>query len=133
MSSYRYEPIEVAPLRLSDVTDETSRFDKLLAAPSDHSLLIMWAVTCVSTGLVVLSCLLILFAILRKREVRSLPFNCYVVFLVIPDLLLALLCFLNCFLNLAVGHFYSEWWCRFQAFYHVAGGTPSSGFLRLYS
>ena len=41
MSSYRYEPIEIAPLCSSDITDETSRFDKLLGAPfgqraSDH-------------------------------------------------------------------------------------------------
>ena len=122
---HRYEPIAVAPLRLVDVTDETARMDKLLAAPTDRALKIMWAITCVSTSLVVLSCLLVLFAILRKRTVRSLPFNLYVVFLVLPDLVLAALCFLNCALNFSVGHYYSEWWCRFQTFYHVAGGKCS--------
>lgn len=110
-------PINEPLLGLDEISNSTSYFDVILAAPSVASLRMMWITTVLLTPIIFVTCTMVFVAILRNDELRSSPFNYYLLFLLAPDILLAIFCTLSCFMNAIYGHVVNEFWCRFQSIY----------------
>lgn len=62
----------------------------------------------------------------RQTRRRKTPFNLYLVFLMIPDLVFTGFCGMVCFMNAAKGSYYSHSMCYFQAWFVIFGFTGSS-------
>jgi len=114
-------PLGQPPLRQWEVNENTTRYERLQAAPSDHDLVLMWSLWMAINVVVAVIVALVLFSILLHRKARSNPFNIFLVFLMVPDFLFSACCALSCLLNALVGHYWSAAMCQFQAFYVVLG------------
>ena len=110
----------VPELRRWDLNESSStRFDRLVAAPTDYELKIMWLIW----GIVAIICsvyiTVICLGILLNRETRKSSFNVYLLFLMFPDWCMALLCGIVDFRNFRHGGFTSMTLCNFEAWYLV--------------
>lgn len=114
-------PLNVPPLRVWDLNENSTRYDRIVAAPSDEALFRMWVIWSVLNYVVSAFVFIVFFGILSDRKARRSPFNLYLIFLMIPDILFAFTCAITCTLNAIVGHFYSVPVCKFQSFYVVFG------------
>ena len=113
--------------RDSELNANNTRYDNYVAGGSDRERYIQWTVYSSIALSGTAFCLLVFVSILRKPSVRRKPFNLYLVFLIIPDLVFSFFCGVNCAVNAARGDYASEGWCRFQVFYCVWGiGTSRS-------
>ena len=123
--------IGTAPANYSDIhemkfsedeLDETNtRYDGYAAGGSDHDRHVQWIVFASISLAVSAFVLLVLTSILTKKSVRRNPFNLFLVFLMVPDLVFSLVCGINCSLNAARGGYVSANWCRFQVVYCIWG------------
>lgn len=109
-------------LRRWDLNSNSTRYDRLRAAPSDHDLRIMWITW--SVILFVMSCVtfVLLIAIgTAPAKVRKNAFNTYLFYLVMPDFLFSVGAFITATSNAIVGHYISDWMCQVQHFYLAVG------------
>ena len=113
-----YKPHEVQ-YRYKDLPSNHTRFDSLLAAGSQQERMITWWSYAVISMFVSAFVLLLLISIVIKPKVRKNPFNLFLIFLIIPDFVLALICGITCILNIRRHEFVSERWCYAQAFYCI--------------
>ena len=116
------------PLRLWELNDNSTRYDRLVAAPSDDDLRLMWILWATLASVVTIFVLTEFLAILFSPvpSTRRNPFNVYLLYLMVPDLWFAAACAVTCVINAHVGHFFSPGLCRFQSFYVVWAVTANS-------
>jgi hypothetical protein len=109
------------PLRIWELNENSTRYDNLVAAPSDEELKLYWLAWAGITSFVGISCLLIFLGVLSSRKARRNPFNVYLLYLMVPDIMFSLLCAITCTLNAVKGEYWSSWMCNFQQWYCVFG------------
>lgn len=114
------------PLRSWELTSNSSRYDRLVAAPSDETLELIWLLWTVIFFFIAAFIWVVFLGILSRRKTRSLTFNLYAVYMIFPDIVFTTSCVLTCLLNAASGHYYSATMCRFQAWYVVFGVAGSA-------
>lgn len=125
-SSSSSTPINEPTIRIWELTEDSSHYDRMVAAPSDSDLVKFWSgwsAIMLFTGIVTT---LILIPIVRRRSVRKNPFNLYLIFLMIPDMLVAWTCGLTCLSNAIAGHYISESMCKAQSWYMIGWIAASS-------
>jgi hypothetical protein len=108
-------------IRVWDIDENSTRYDKLLAAPSDddlHKYWSAWSGIALAVGFFTLT---VFFGILSSHKVRQNSFNVYLMYLMIPDILFSLLCGVTCLLNAINGEYWSSLMCNFQQWYCVFG------------
>ena len=104
--------------RISDCEDEDvncGRYDWFVAAPSDTQLVSMWIGWSIIFGLIACYVSVVFFGILVNKAVRKSPFNCYLIFLMIPDFTYTTCCTVVCMMNAINGEFWSPSICRWQS------------------
>ena len=109
------------PLRVWELTSNSTRYDNLLAAPSDrvlHAMWSSWAGIALSVGLFVS---IVFLGMLSSPLTRTKPFNVYLLAIMFPDIVFSLCCGVTCLLNALNGEYWSTWMCNFQTFYCVFG------------
>ena len=97
------------------MNENSTHYDRMVAAPSDSDLVKFWSGW---SGIMLLTGIIttfILIPIVRKRSVRKNPFNLHLVFLMIPDVLVSFACGLTCLSNAIAGYYTSEALCKFQS------------------
>ena len=123
---YEQYPVNLAPFRTWDMTKNATRYEDLLAAPSDEDRMLMWNLWGAIAGFAIFSTLTVFCGILSNSKVRNSPFNQYLLFLMVPDMVYTGICVVNCFLNVSRGEFYSEFMCYFQSWYAMFGVSGSA-------
>ena len=128
LGSIGYEdvPLGQPTVRQWEIDGNATRYDRLQAAPSDDDLVIMWSLWSVISGLIGLFVFLVLLSIVMNRKARENPFNLYLVYLMIPDIIFSAFCALTCTLNAWAGEYYSVFMCQAQSFYLVFGIAGNS-------
>ena len=111
----------IYPIRVWELDENSTRYDKLVAAPSDENLHMQWLGWVVITAAVTLMTSTLLLSIVTHRRNRREPFNLYLIYLIIPDLVFSFYCAVTCFTNFIFGAYWSEAMCKFQAIYCVFG------------
>lgn len=98
----------------------------------DTSVIWMWSVYAGLSGLITVSVSLVLAGLLHQYRYsnprKKNPFNLYVVFLLIPNLLFGLFCTITCLVYL-FSTSGTEGWCRFQSFYRLFDVTSNAWLL----
>ena len=109
-------------LRTWELENNSTRYERLRAAPSDDTLMAMWSVWVVMSASVAMFVGVVLAGILCKRRTRKNPFNLYLVYLMIPDILFSAGCAFSCLMNVLNGQYWGdETACFFQSFYLIFG------------
>lgn len=108
------------------ISSSSTRYDNLIATPSDRELRIMWISWSALAGAVAVFVGFVLLAVLSSPKARNRSFNLYLVFLTFPDIFFSAACAVTCALNAAVGYYYSGWMCNFQAFYCAFAFTANA-------
>jgi hypothetical protein len=118
--------INEIPIRRWELNENSTHYDYMIAAPADSELVQFWtgwSVIMLVTGVFIT---VLLIPIVSTAKVRKNPFNVYLIFLMIPDVLVAWICGFTCLSNAIAGHFTSSFMCYFQSFYMIAAiGTNS--------
>ena len=111
------------PIRIWELNETTStRWDYLVAAPSDDQLTVMWSIWAVVFGTIALFTSMIVSVICLSKRVRQSSFNCYLVFLFLPDILLIVSCTFTCAQNAIAGHYRNaRTGCYWQSWYIIFG------------
>mmetsp|Transcript_30683 Transcript_30683/g.53028 ORF Transcript_30683/g.53028 Transcript_30683/m.53028 type:complete len:391 (+) Transcript_30683:1-1173(+) len=110
------------PRRTEDLNKGGStRYDHLVAAPSDEQLVLIWSVWASIAFAVGILSFIVFLGILSSKRTCHQPFNLYLVYLMIPDFVFSLCCSVTCLLNAISGSYWSHWMCSFQQFYAVFG------------
>lgn len=104
-------------LRRSDLNATSSRYDSLLAMPSEQQQFIMWTTWAVLALVVATFVGIVCLSVLCSSKARGRSFNLYLVFLTFPDIFFSVACGVTCALNAAAGQYYSEKMCSLQAWY----------------
>jgi hypothetical protein len=91
----------------------------------------MWTSWSWISGAVAIFVSLVLVALLVNRKTRSNPFNLYLIYLLVPDLIFSGFCALTCLLNVVAGQYWSVSMCQFQSFYLVFG-VAANNWLNLF-
>ena len=100
----------------------STRHDRLQAAPSDAHRTIMWSLWAGISFCVGIFTLTILVAMMRApSKVRKNTFNRYLFCLVVPDFVFASGCFIVNMSNAVTGQYYSDSMCQWQHFYLTFG------------
>jgi len=111
----------------SDSSSTPTRYERFIIGPStQEEARIIWITWAVLAGLVACFCLIVVIAVLSSRKARSNPFNLYVVFLTVPDIIFSGNCSITCAVNAAAGHYYSAAMCEWQSWYCVFGFTANA-------
>lgn len=117
------------PILLSELNENSTRYDYIVAYPSDSSarpkVWISWTIV---TAIVNIACLILILGISTSRRARSRSFNLYIVFLTLPDLVFSGLCMYTCLSNYIRGEYSAQdnpINCKFQAWYCVFGWTAN--------
>jgi hypothetical protein len=113
------QPWHIPRLRTWEINENSTRFDNVVAAPSDDSLITMWFGWATIVGFVGFFALMIFIPITAQKKIRNNPFNRYLIYLMVPDIIFSISCGLTCFFNGLAGHYVSEWSCKAQSFYFV--------------
>ena len=108
-------------IRTWELNENSTRYDIVAAAPSDEILQKYWWSWSAITLSVGSFSLIVCLSILSSRKARQNSFNLYIVYLMIPDFIFSLLCFMTCFMNAINGEYWSGWMCNFQQGYAVFG------------
>lgn len=114
-------PLGRPPLRVWDLDQlpDADRYDRLVAGPSDDGLRIMWIGTSTAAFTVFAFASLVFVGMIVCRDCRRNPFNVYLVYLMLPDIVAGILCGATCAMNAAKGEYWSSGMCRFQSAYLV--------------
>ena len=119
-------PLHVPPLRIWELSSNSSLYEEAVAAPSEDTMVLMWQLWSVVAGISLGVILVAFFGILSNAKVRNSPFNQYLLFLMFPDIVYTGLCLINCLMNAAARQFYSEFMCNFQSWYAMFGVSGSA-------
>lgn len=117
----RNVPLNEPPIRMWELNENSTLYDRMIAAPTDENLVQFWtgwSAIMLTTGVVTLAIWLPL--IFNSRQVQRNPFNWYLIYLITPDMMVAWICGISCLRNAQAGHFTSVFACKFQSFYMVA-------------
>lgn len=117
---------KVNDLRQSDLNANSTRYDFMVAAPPQDTLVIMWSAWVVNQSLITVFCLVVFCGIILSRKIRQNVFNSYLIFLMIPDIFMAAGCLIVCAINAAKRHYRSLSLCKFQSFNHIFGMTANA-------
>ena len=109
------------PFRQWDLTENATRYDKFVAAPSDEDMVAYWTAWSVLSLAVGTFSLTVFCGILSSAKARRNAFNQYLLYLMIPDFVFSLACGITCLLNAINGEYWSHWMCNFQQWYCVWG------------
>lgn len=115
-------PINEPAIRMWELDENSTHYDRMIAAPADEDLIKFWsgwAGIMLITGVLTTLILIPLLSCSRPK-VRRNPFNVYLIFLMIPDMLVAWICGFTCLSNAIAGKFTTEFMCYFQSFYMIA-------------
>lgn len=115
------KPLGVPALRSWDLNENSTRYDTILAAPSDDVLSLMWIIYSVVLFLFTIMMVIVFLAIVTNKKIRSNTFNLYLIFLMIPDIVFTGFCAINCTWLVIHGGYIYEWVCPFQSFYLIYG------------
>jgi len=118
------------PLRVKDLTTNSSSYERFVAAPDDDTRYVMWTLLSTVSAISGFFTLFVFLAILSSKTTRSQPFNWYLLFLMVPDFLFSLLCMVTCAMNARHLRYYSDWMCKFQQFY-VTFGVMGNSYVNL--
>ena len=113
-------PMNEPSIRRWQLNENSTHYDRMVAAPTDADLLKFWsgwAGIMLMTGVLTT---LILIPLLASYKIRAKAFHWYLIFLMIPDMLVAWICGFTCLSNAIAGHFTSVFMCKFQSFYMIA-------------
>ena len=113
--------INFVSVRVWEINENSTHYEKLIAAPSDIEMKYMWIFWSLIMALVAVVTGYILLAILLSKKARKNPFNGYLMGLMVPDFLMSFMCCITCWINASTGHFYSIEACYFQSFYFIFG------------
>ena len=119
-------PLGQPAIRQWELNDNSTRYDRLEAAPSDHDLFIMWSLWVVISGLIGIFIGTVMLSILLDAKARKNPFNLYLFYLMVPDFIFSACCALTCLLNALEGSFWSVFMCQFQSFYLSFGVSANN-------
>mmetsp|Transcript_6836 Transcript_6836/g.14835 ORF Transcript_6836/g.14835 Transcript_6836/m.14835 type:complete len:339 (+) Transcript_6836:88-1104(+) len=109
----------LSEIKVSDLNENSTRWDWSSAAPSGNALQIQFMALAIINVIVATSCLLLLISILRAPNVREQSFNCYILAITFPDFIMSSMCVLTCAMSSYADTFYSEAMCGFQSWYLV--------------
>jgi len=123
-------PLGQPTLRQWKINENTTHYERVQAAPSDHDLALMWSLYVGMSIIVTTLVGLVMYSILLDRKARSNPFNQFLIYLMIPDLVLSGSCGFTCLLSAVAGHYWSETMCRLQGFY-IPFGIGANNWLNL--
>jgi hypothetical protein len=121
MSQEDDPPLNLPTIRVWEIDANSTHYDRMIAAPSDEEMKLMWIFWSLIMGMVAAFTSFVFVAILLDKRARKNSFNVYLLCLMVSDILMSLLCFITCWLNAMTGHFYSEGLCYFQSFYFIFG------------
>jgi hypothetical protein len=119
-------PLGQPLLRERELDGNSTRFEQLSAAPSQHSMVIMWSLLAFITGLVAVFVLSMLLSIVLSHRARKNPFHLYLAFMLMADAFGNTNCHMTCLLSAIKGEYWSESMCLFQSFYSTFLFTASS-------
>lgn len=114
-------PLGQPTVRVWEINENTTRYDRIQAAPSDDDLMIMWSLWIWISGAVAIFIGLLMVSLLVDRNVRSNPFNLFLIYLTVPDFAFSAFCGMTCLMNISIGKYWSPSMCQFQSFYLVFG------------
>jgi hypothetical protein len=78
-------PLGQPPLRVWELNENSTRYDHMIAAPSDGQLHFMWILWSVIFSLIAVYVGFIFLAIVLNQRVRKSPYNCYLIFLMVRE------------------------------------------------
>ncbi|CAJ1937600.1 unnamed protein product [Cylindrotheca closterium] len=120
--AYYYDDNKLVPrLRVHELTDDSSRYDRMAAAPPDEQLVYYWYTWAGITLICGIFSITLFASILIQKNLRGKPFNMYLLYLMVPDFVFCLLCSITCFLNATKGSYWSVPMCHLQQWYSVFG------------
>jgi hypothetical protein len=109
------------PLRVWELRDNSTRYEHLVAAPSDETLGTMWTAWASITLPIGIFISILFMAIICSREARKYSFNIYLLSTMLPDIVFSICCSITCMLNAINQLYWSPWMCQFQQWYTVFG------------
>lgn len=113
-------------IRLSDLNDNSTRWDRMRAAPSDDKLHQMWIGWSTAFFLSSMFNLIVFMAIALSKRARKSPFNKYLLALMFPDLIYTGFCAIQCAYLAGAGGFTHPAACKFQSVYIIFGVAGNS-------
>lgn len=113
-------------IRVWELDGESTRYDRMKAAPSDSQMHNMWTAWSVLFFLFVIFNLVVFFAVLLKKKTRRNPFNKYLLYIMFPDVVFTGTCAIQCAYLAAAGGFTDPALCKFQSFYLIWSAASDS-------
>ena len=113
-------PLNRPVIREWELTSNSTHYDKLVAAPSDETLVKFWTGWATIMFFTAVLTTVLLIPLIHSPKIRANPFHYYLIFLMIPDSLVAWICGSTCLSNALAGMFTTEFMCKFQSFYMIA-------------
>ena len=107
-------PLIVPPIQTWELNENSTRYDYVIASPSDQDRILMWSLWSVlsfSSGIIIF---LVFSGMLSNYRVRKNSFNQYLLFLMTPDLVCAMLCGITCTLNATHAEYVSTIQCTYK-------------------
>lgn len=109
-----------------ELNENSTTYDRLVAAPSDETMATQWILFVTILTLSLLLMIFVFISTLRDKSTRRNSFNTYILFLLGPDILFNMCCILSCGLNVQVGRYISVDGCVFQSLYIMFAVTSSA-------
>ena len=123
-----YEDVQLGKpgLRVWELNENSTGYDRQRAAPSDETMQKVWIAWSTFFFAFAIFNIIVFLGIVTARKVRSRPFNVYVIFLMIPDIIYTFSCAIQCAFLAARNGFVSPGVCQLQSFYLMFGLTANS-------
>ena len=109
-------------VRVWQLDENSTRYDKIVAGPSDDTLVqywYTWGILSTVTGAFTFTVFLAILSQYRK-VLRNNAYNTYLIYLMIPDITYQLFCATTCLSSATIGHYTSTAMCKFQQWYGVS-------------
>jgi len=113
-------------MRLWELNSNSTRYDRARAAPSDEAMRNAWTVWSISFFLFAAFNIIVFAGIVASRKTRRRPFNLYLLYLMLPDIMYTLFCAIQCATLVVNTGFATPSDCHWQSFYLVFGLTANS-------
>lgn len=116
----------LATHRLTSPSGFRRRYQSMLSAPSNDTMHTIWSTWSTLFFLFGSFNTVILLGVLSSRQVRKKPFNLYLIFLMIPDILMTIFCAIQCALLASNGGYRNQLECYLQSVYLIFGVTANA-------
>lgn len=113
-------------LKASDLTSNSTRYDRFIAGPPAEEARIMWIIWSSLSGVIALFCIVVFLGIITSPKIRQSAYNVYVLFLIAPDVLFNISCCITCAINASLGYYVSYRMCQWQTWYVMFNFTANS-------